>query len=205
LKTPFVIIVINDRGGGIFSFLPISGFPNVFEKYFAAAHTFSFEMAAKMFQIGYVKVKVVKEANWDGSTNIESAFRNILKVALENKVPQNEMPKSLLIISDMEFNAATSQGYNRDFLGRYVITTKTTYYEVMTKLFNENGYELPKVVFWNVSARNDTFHAELKDGVQFASGQSTSVFKSLISGANLGPYELMVQTLSSPMYDAVTL
>ncbi|HAH21740.1 MAG TPA: 2-succinyl-5-enolpyruvyl-6-hydroxy-3-cyclohexene-1-carboxylic-acid synthase [Candidatus Omnitrophica bacterium] len=61
LKTPFVIIVINDRGGGIFSFLPISGFPNVFEKYFAAAHTFSFEMAAKMFQIGYVKVKVVKE------------------------------------------------------------------------------------------------------------------------------------------------
>lgn len=61
LKQPLVIIVINDRGGGIFSFLPIAAFPSVFEKYFAAAHTYSFEMAAKMFQIAYARVRTARE------------------------------------------------------------------------------------------------------------------------------------------------
>jgi len=61
LKQPLVIIVINDRGGGIFSFLPIAAFPNVFEKYFAAPHTYSFEMAAKMFQIAYARIRTAQE------------------------------------------------------------------------------------------------------------------------------------------------
>ena len=61
LKYPLVIIVINDHGGGIFSFLPIAAFPNVFEKYFAAPHTFSFEAAAGMFQIAYARVTTARE------------------------------------------------------------------------------------------------------------------------------------------------
>ncbi|MDO8749042.1 MAG: 2-succinyl-5-enolpyruvyl-6-hydroxy-3-cyclohexene-1-carboxylic-acid synthase [Candidatus Omnitrophota bacterium] len=61
LKYPLVIIVINDRGGGIFSFLPIAAFPSVFEKYFAAPHTFSFELAAGMFQIAYARVTTARE------------------------------------------------------------------------------------------------------------------------------------------------
>ena len=61
LKYPLVIIVINDHGGGIFSFLPIAAFPNVFEKYFAAPHTFSFEAAARMFQIAYTGVRTARE------------------------------------------------------------------------------------------------------------------------------------------------
>lgn len=61
LKHPFVIIVINDRGGGIFSFLPISSFPQVFEKYFATPHEFTFEMAAKMFTIPYSSVRTKQE------------------------------------------------------------------------------------------------------------------------------------------------
>lgn len=61
LTQPLVIVVINDRGGGIFSFLPIAAFPKVFEKYFAAPHTFSFEMAAKMFRVAYARVKTARE------------------------------------------------------------------------------------------------------------------------------------------------
>jgi 2-succinyl-5-enolpyruvyl-6-hydroxy-3-cyclohexene-1-carboxylate synthase len=53
LKQPFVIIVLNDNGGSIFSFLPISSFPHIFEKYFATPHNLSFEMAAKIFDIVY--------------------------------------------------------------------------------------------------------------------------------------------------------
>lgn len=173
---------------------------NLFMTFSSDSHFITLKDSQNLYQ----KVKVVKDTEWGGSTNIEAAFYSILKVALENKVPKEEMPKSLIIISDMEFNMATTE-YSYSSYYRRNEPPKTTYYEKMKKLFESHGYELPIVVFWNVDARQDTFHAELKDGVQFASGQSTSVFKSLISGANLGPYELMLQTLNSPMYEAVTI
>ena len=156
----------------------------------------------------YEKVHNAASAHWDQNTDIEKAFRKILQVALDNKVPQEEMPKSLIIISDMEFDTATSarNSWNWRTDRVNVSTPKKTYYELMTKLYNDNGYSLPKVVFWNVSARNNTFHAEVNDeGVQFASGQATSVFKSIISNSDLGPYQMMVATLNDPQYDVVTI
>jgi hypothetical protein len=84
-------------------------------------------------------------------------------------------------------------------------TGRKTYYQHMKELYASNGYELPKVIFWNVSARNNTFHAQPEDGVQFASGQATSVFQSIIKNSELGAYEMMVETLSDPIYDSVKI
>ncbi len=140
----------------------------------------------------YEKVRNAQKAYWQMNTDIEKAFVRILDVAIANKISQDEMPKSLIIISDMEFDAATG----RD---------KKTYYQHMRDLYNSKGYELPKVIFWNVQARQDTFHAEMKDGVQFASGQSQSVFKALLDNSNLGAYELMVNVLNDPVYDEVVI
>ena len=53
-KVPVTLLVINNFGGGIFSFLPIAQKNEVFEDYFAAAHTWNFEYAAKMFNIPYI-------------------------------------------------------------------------------------------------------------------------------------------------------
>jgi 2-succinyl-5-enolpyruvyl-6-hydroxy-3-cyclohexene-1-carboxylate synthase len=53
IKYPLIIIVINNHGSGIFSFLPISKHKDVFEKYFATPHSFGFEHAAKLFKINY--------------------------------------------------------------------------------------------------------------------------------------------------------
>ena len=144
----------------------------------------------------YEKAMNAKRAQWDMNTNIEAAFKQILNVAVSNKISQDEMPKSLIIISDMEFDEASKNRYG---------DRKQTYYERMKQLYNSNGYELPKIIFWNVSARQDTFHAEMKDGVQFASGQSQSVFKALLSNSNLGAYELMMNTLNDPVYDRVVI
>jgi 2-succinyl-5-enolpyruvyl-6-hydroxy-3-cyclohexene-1-carboxylate synthase len=52
-KKPIVIVVINNMGGGIFSFLPISRCDDIFEKYFATPHKFNFNKAAKMFGFDY--------------------------------------------------------------------------------------------------------------------------------------------------------
>jgi hypothetical protein len=140
----------------------------------------------------YEKATNARNANWEMNTDIEKAFVKILDVAVSNKIAQDEMPKSLIIISDMEFDAATR-------------SNRKTYYQHMKELYNSNGYELPKVIFWNVDARQNTFHAEMKDGVQFASGQSQSVFKALLNNSNLGAYELMLSVLNDPVYNEIVI
>jgi 2-succinyl-5-enolpyruvyl-6-hydroxy-3-cyclohexene-1-carboxylate synthase len=50
---PLTIIVINNNGGGIFSFLPIAKFQDVFEEYFATPHDLIFKPIVEMFAIDY--------------------------------------------------------------------------------------------------------------------------------------------------------
>jgi 2-succinyl-5-enolpyruvyl-6-hydroxy-3-cyclohexene-1-carboxylate synthase len=52
-SVPVIFLIVNNGGGGIFSFLPIAQKKKIMEEYFAAAHNFSFEGAAEMFQIPY--------------------------------------------------------------------------------------------------------------------------------------------------------
>ena len=61
LDTPFVIVALNNDGGGIFSFLPIAGFSDVFERYFGAPHGMTFEHAAAMFGLEYARPSTASE------------------------------------------------------------------------------------------------------------------------------------------------
>jgi len=60
---PFTLLVINNQGGGIFHFLPISQFTDVFEPWFGTPHSFSFEHAAHMFQLDYRAPRNLAELN----------------------------------------------------------------------------------------------------------------------------------------------
>lgn len=55
IRIPIVIVVINNQGGGIFDFLPISQYPDVFEPYFVTPHEFHFKGACESFKVPYVK------------------------------------------------------------------------------------------------------------------------------------------------------
>lgn len=61
LDNPFVIVVLNNDGGGIFSFLPIAGFSDVFERYFGVPHGITFEHAAALFDLDYAQPSSVDE------------------------------------------------------------------------------------------------------------------------------------------------
>ncbi len=52
-RTPVVLIIINNDGGGIFHFLPVAQQTNSFEQYFATPHGRSFRDAASMFSLDY--------------------------------------------------------------------------------------------------------------------------------------------------------
>jgi len=133
------------------------------------------------------------------NTDVEAAFNLILKVAVDNKLEQSDLPKSLIIISDMEFDEAQS------YWGREA-PKRETYTTLMAEKYAKHGYKLPTIVYWNVNARQNTFHAKAdEDGIQFISGQSASCFKDLIRGNNLTAKELMLQAITDPMYDGVTI
>ena len=142
----------------------------------------------------YDKVRYVENHNIGYNTNLESAFMAILQTAVETKCSQQDLPKSLIIISDMEIDAYHIKGGNLNF------------YDEMKDRFAQQGYVIPNVVFWNVDSRHDTYHS-FKDNpnVQLVSGQSASTFKLVIEGLNLTPYEIMLKALNDPQYDVVTI
>lgn len=126
------------------------------------------------------------------NTNLEAAFDAILSTAVRTKCPQADLPKALVIISDLEID--------------YWDGGSLTFTEEMRKRFADAGYEMPKLVYWNVDSRKDTFLASKNDpNTILVSGQSASTFKNLIRGIDLSAYEIMVQTLNDPRYDCVVV
>lgn len=74
-------------------------------------------------------------------TNVEAVFDLILDAAVRNNVPQEELPETLYLISDMEFNACVRNASVSNFASA-------------KRRFAEHGYRLPQIVFWNVASRN---------------------------------------------------
>lgn len=128
-------------------------------------------------------------------TNLESAFRSILQVAVQNRVPAEEMPKYLLVLSDMEFNAAWAGGVS---LGAF---------DLAKRMFEAAGYELPKLVWWNLNARPDaTGNSPVRfdqRGTAMVSGFSPSIMKSILAARNFSPRDVMLETIMAERYQAV--
>lgn len=125
------------------------------------------------------------------NTNIEKVFRTILQVAIKNNVSQNELPQKIVIISDMEFDCCTNCAFLSNF-------------ENAKKMFEENGYKLPKVVFWNVESRNLQVPVKMNEqGVALVSGLTPRIF-SMIAGEIINPMIFMNEILDSPRYQNIT-
>ena len=138
-------------------------------------------------------VQKVAEAGVGYSTNLEKAFLAILDTATFNKVPKNQMPKALVVISDMEIDKYMRPGRHWDFL------------DVMRRRFQSAGYDLPKIVMWNVNARKDTVLTQSED-VIFISGQSPSSFKNLCQNLDgITAYDMMLQVLNGKAYSKVRI
>ena len=134
------------------------------------------------------------------NTNLEAAFDLILQTAVNNHLSQDDMPKMLTIITDMEFDSCVEDNDGWLYRGRMA------FYDRMKVKYAAHGYELPEIVFWNVNARQDTYHTTAhKKGVRMVSGQATNVFKSLIDGKKHTPYDFMLEVVYADRYDSVVI
>lgn len=122
------------------------------------------------------------------NTNIEATFDLILKTARNAHMKQEEMPKNVLIISDMEFDFATSRLCNANL------------FKIIAAKFEEAGYKLPRLIFWNVNSRTNTIPIRENDfGVALVSGFSVNILKMVMS-EELDPYKLLINMLDTERY-----
>lgn len=135
------------------------------------------------------KITQIQNADWGMNTNLVAAIDKILSVATKAKVPQEQMPKMLVIFSDMQFDrcAQFDDSAMQSFQRR----------------FEQAGYQLPKIVFWNLNAANNVPVKSTDSGVALVSGFSPSIMKALLSGnmEDFTPESIMLQTVMVERYD----
>jgi hypothetical protein len=143
------------------------------------------------------------------NTNIEAVFDIILRTALTNQTPANEMPTKILILSDMEFDSCVSMNSTQTSgwygSGAASKSQLKTLFQTMKSKFEQAGYELPDIVFWNLNSDGKKFPvSQHETGAALVSGFSPSVLKSVLSGKGLTPMEIMMAVLDNPRYAALS-
>jgi len=137
------------------------------------------------------KCQNLSRAEWGMSTNVQGAFDLILSTAVKHKLTQEEIPSSLFIVSDMEFNSCCRNHTN---------------FEHIKAKFALAGYTMPKLVFWNVNSRNNqTPVTQDEKGTFLVSGCSPAIFGKAVNTQSTTPLELMLEVLNSPRYERVVL
>lgn len=155
----------------------------------------------------YDKFQRARQADWGGSTNIEATFDMMLDVALRDRVPAADMPKTLYIFSDMEFNGCMSCGArstDRWGWGGSRINGGAagvnTLLEGIAQKWARYGYELPRVIFWNLDARQNNIPA-LGGRFSYVSGFSMNMVETILSGKD--GYDLMIEKLDTERYACI--
>ena len=134
------------------------------------------------------KVKTMERSNWDMSTNLHAAFDEILRVSISNNVAREDMPKILLIMSDMQFNCC--RGYDDRAI------------QMIRRKYNDADYEMPAVVFWNINAHENVPVRFDEKGTALVSGFSPSIMKAVLAADMdaMTPEAVMKKAVMSDRY-----
>lgn len=137
------------------------------------------------------KVRYISSFEEIANTDVEAVFDLILQTAVKNKLPQSELPAKLYLISDMEFDQA-------------VDNASLTNFENAKIKFEERGYKLPDIVFWNVASRNTCQPVTKNDnGAVLVSGCTPRLF-SMVASGTMNPFTFMTEVVESERYKPIT-
>lgn len=155
-------------------------------------HYISFSSSPQLIKIEGVdfvdKVYRIYKTNLCENTNIERTFKMLKEAALSAK--PEDRPETVCIISDMEI----------DYMSNWNQNNTATEMERIRAEWAAAGLECPRLVYWNVNARNNII-LDAGPNVSFVSGSSPITFKQVVTGVT--GYDLMLQTLNAPRYDLV--
>jgi len=134
------------------------------------------------------KMEQMERSSWAMNTNLNKAFEKILDTALKGKVPNEEMPKILLILSDMQFDACVKHDDSA--------------IQMIQRKYEDAGYTMPNVVFWNLNASYGNTPVKYdRSGTALVSGFSPSLMMSILAGKEFTPESIMLETVSKERYN----
>ena len=134
------------------------------------------------------RIRNLSRADWAGNTDLRAVFESVLNAGIKNDVPDAEMPKKLIIVSDMQFDQACA-------------SNKRTNFEQIEKMYRKAGYEMPQLVFWNVNAIGGNVPMTIHDtGTCLVSGCSPSILKSVLGGKVITPVDVMRDAVYNERY-----
>lgn len=142
------------------------------------------------------KVKRIYATNLCENTNLSAVFELLKETALANPGAAADLPDTIVVISDMEIDSGASEDWRAHYKG-WTAKTAATEMEKIRLNWASFGLKLPKLVYWNVDARNNTI-LDSGDSVSFVSGFSPIIFQQVIQGVT--GVELMMRILESDRY-----
>lgn len=133
------------------------------------------------------RITQLRKAEWGMNTNLCAVFTLILSKAIDNNIPQSELPEKVLIISDMEFDQCAYH----------------TNYDMIKWQYEQSGYKLPQIIFWNVNGRAGNMPVTIKyNNTALISGASPSIIEGVLSD-DIDPMDVMLKTLNKPRYEVI--
>ena len=164
-------------------------------------HYISFASRPQLIKISGVdfvdKVRRIYNTNLCDNTDLPAVFALLKRIALDPNTNKDDIPDTIVVISDMEIDSGTGswRGGNR-----WTKSGAATEMEKIRAEWAASGLKLPRLVYWNVDARNNTILDSGSD-VTFVSGCTPTIFEQILTGVS--GYDLMIQKICSARYDAV--
>ena len=169
-----------------------------------AGHYISFSSRPQLIKTEGVdfcdKVERIYRTNLCENTDIEATFDMLLNTAIQNRCTQDDLPESIVIISDMEFDAARGHRWYWGTSNSHV-ADKETLMEGIKRKWENAGYRMPNLVFWQVDARQDNIPMTVENGITMVSGFSPVLFEQIMQGKTA--YTLMFDKLDSKRYACI--
>lgn len=132
------------------------------------------------------KVHSMKKAEWGGSTDLRKVFDLILTEATRYNLKQEQMPETLFIFTDMQFNEACGRTDN----------WTSTFMDAKSS-FEKCGYKLPKIVCWNLrtSTAKTLPCSKDEEGFTMLSGFSAELLKCIMDAQEFTPIAMLRHVL----------
>ena len=144
------------------------------------------------------KLKYIQKYAEVSDTNIEATFDLLLNTAIQGRLTQDELPKRVLILSDMGFNDASEYAPNE------------TLFQTINQKWNKAGYEMPTLIFWNILGESRWGYGSRAIPVSYnedfpcllVSGYNTASLNMVLKGQE-SPLEGILSVINTERYEPI--
>ena len=159
-------------------------------------HFITFSHTPKLVKINGVdfvdKTKRIMKNQINQNTDLEAVFTMLKQAIIQHDVKSEDIPKTLVIITDGQIDCMTTQHWNQNSV--------MTGMERIRQEWAREGLTMPRLIYWNVNAHEVNI-IDKGPNVSFVSGLSPTLFKSILSGKN--GYDLMLEAIDCARYAAI--